>query len=49
MRTLLGVGASTMRPVALALNILVASFTSFRYVSAGPQSTRLCSLLRASN
>lgn len=30
-----GVASSTMRPTALALNILVASFASFRYLRAG--------------
>ncbi len=32
---LFGVAAATMRPTALALNILVASFASFRYLRAG--------------
>jgi uncharacterized membrane protein YfcA len=32
---LFGVAAPVMRPTALALNILVASFTSFRYLRAG--------------
>ena len=32
---LFGIGPAVMRPTALALNILVASFTSFRYLSAG--------------
>jgi uncharacterized membrane protein YfcA len=32
---LFGVAPAVMRPTALALNILVAGFTSFRYVSAG--------------
>lgn len=32
---LFGVAPPVMRPTALALNILVASFTSFRYVRAG--------------
>jgi uncharacterized protein len=32
---LFGMAPSVMRPTALALNILVASFTSFRYVRAG--------------
>ena len=32
---LFGVAPAVMRPTALALNILVASFTSFRYHSAG--------------
>jgi uncharacterized membrane protein YfcA len=32
---LFGVTPEVMRPTALALNILVASFTSFRYVRAG--------------
>lgn len=32
---LFGVGATVMRPTALALNILVAGFTSFRYLRAG--------------
>jgi len=32
---LFGVAPSVMRPTALALNILVASFTSFRYLRAG--------------
>ena len=32
---LFGVAPAIMRPTALALNILVASFTSFRYVRAG--------------
>src|SRR5215204_3800546 len=32
---LFGVAPAVMRPTALALNILVASFTSFRYVRAG--------------
>jgi uncharacterized protein len=31
---LFGIGPAVMRPTALALNILVAGFTSFRYVSA---------------
>ena len=32
---LFGVAPAVMRPTALALNILVASFTSFRYLRAG--------------
>jgi uncharacterized protein len=32
---LFGLAPAVMRPTALALNILVASFTSFRYVAAG--------------
>ena len=32
---LFGLAPAVMRPTALALNILVASFTSFRYVRAG--------------
>jgi uncharacterized membrane protein YfcA len=32
---LFGIAPAVMRPTALALNILVASFTSFRYLSAG--------------
>jgi uncharacterized membrane protein YfcA len=32
---LFGVAPAAMRPTALALNILVAGFTSFRYVNAG--------------
>jgi uncharacterized membrane protein YfcA len=32
---LFGVAPAVMRPTALALNILVASFTSFRYYNAG--------------
>src|SRR5215204_6624308 len=32
---LFGVAPAVMRPTALALNILVAGFTSFRYVRAG--------------
>lgn len=32
---LFGVAPAAMRPTALALNILVASFTSFRYLQAG--------------
>jgi uncharacterized membrane protein YfcA len=32
---LFGIAPSVMRPTALALNILVASFTSFRYLNAG--------------
>ena len=32
---LFGVAPTVMRPTALALNILVASFTSFRYLRAG--------------
>ena len=32
---LFGVAPAVMRPTALALNILVASFTSFRYLQAG--------------
>src|SRR6266516_4545005 len=32
---LFGVSPAAMRPTALALNILVASFTSFRYLSTG--------------
>ena len=32
---LFGFTPAVMRPTALALNILVASFTSFRYVRAG--------------
>ena len=32
---LFGVASTTMRPTALVLNILVASFTSFRYIKAG--------------
>ena len=32
---LFGIAPAAMRPTALALNILVASFTSFRYHSAG--------------
>lgn len=32
---LFGVAPAVMRPTALALNILVASFTSFRYLHAG--------------
>jgi uncharacterized protein len=32
---LFGIAPSVMRPTALALNILVATFTSFRYVRAG--------------
>jgi uncharacterized membrane protein YfcA len=32
---LFGIAPAVMRPTALALNILVASFTSFRYVRAG--------------
>jgi uncharacterized membrane protein YfcA len=32
---LFGLAPSAMRPTALALNILVASFTSFRYLHAG--------------
>jgi uncharacterized protein len=32
---LFGVAPAVMRPTALALNILVAGFTSFRYVQAG--------------
>ena len=32
---LFGVAPAVMRPTALALNILVAGFTSFRYVNAG--------------
>ena len=32
---LFGVAPAVMRPTALALNILVASFTSFRYLEAG--------------
>lgn len=32
---LFGVAPETMRPTALALNILVASFTSYRYLRAG--------------
>jgi uncharacterized membrane protein YfcA len=32
---LFGTAPAVMRPTALALNILVASFTSFRYVRAG--------------
>jgi uncharacterized protein len=32
---LFGISPALMRPTALALNILVASFTSFRYVRAG--------------
>src|SRR5258705_11175852 len=33
---LFGIAPAVMRPTALALNILVAGFTSFRYVTAGP-------------
>jgi hypothetical protein len=32
---LFGIAPGVMRPTALALNILVAGFTSFRYVRAG--------------
>jgi hypothetical protein len=32
---LFGIAPAAMRPTALALNILVAGFTSFRYVAAG--------------
>jgi uncharacterized protein len=32
---LFGVAPAMMRPTALALNILVAGFTSFRYLRAG--------------
>jgi len=32
---LFGVAPAVMRPTALALNILVAGFTSFRYLYAG--------------
>jgi uncharacterized membrane protein YfcA len=32
---LFGIAPAVMRPTALALNILVASFTAFRYVNAG--------------
>jgi uncharacterized protein len=32
---LFGIAPATMRPTALVLNILVASFTSFRYLRAG--------------
>jgi uncharacterized membrane protein YfcA len=32
---LFGIAPAAMRPTALALNILVASFTSFRYIRAG--------------
>jgi len=32
---LFGVAPAVMRPTALALNVLVASFTSFRYLQAG--------------
>lgn len=32
---LFGVSAATMRPTALVLNVLIASFTSIRYVRAG--------------
>src|SRR5215203_498952 len=32
---LFGIAPAVMRPTALALNILVASFTSFRYLRAG--------------
>jgi uncharacterized membrane protein YfcA len=32
---LFGVAPATMRPTALALNVLVASFTSWRYIRAG--------------
>src|SRR5829696_5553291 len=32
---LFGLAPAVMRPTALALNILVASFTSFRYLRAG--------------
>src|SRR4249919_1469733 len=32
---LFGLAPAVMRPTALALNILVAGFTSFRYVRAG--------------
>jgi hypothetical protein len=32
---LFGFAPAVTRPTALALNILVASFTSFRYVTAG--------------
>src|SRR5215204_5829019 len=32
---LFGIAPAIMRPTALALNILVASFTSYRYLSAG--------------
>jgi hypothetical protein len=35
MMALFGVAPATMRPTALVLNILVASFASFRYVRAG--------------
>lgn len=37
---LFGVAPAVMRPTALALNILVAGFTSFRYVKAGLFSWR---------
>ncbi len=33
--SLFGIAPAVMRPTALALNILVASFTSFRYLRAG--------------
>src|SRR5215216_5208840 len=33
---LFGLAPAVMRPTALALNILVASFTSYRYLQAGP-------------
>lgn len=35
MMALFGVAAPVMRPTALVLNILVASFTSFRFIHAG--------------
>jgi uncharacterized protein len=35
MMALFGVAPAVMRPTALALNVLVASFTSFRYVRVG--------------
>src|SRR5258705_12222166 len=37
---LFGIAPAVMRPTALALNILVAGFTSFRYVTAGAFSSR---------
>ncbi|SOB80056.1 hypothetical protein SAMN06297144_0868 [Sphingomonas guangdongensis] len=38
---LFGVAPATMKPTALVLNILVASFTSWRYVRAGQFDRRL--------
>lgn len=38
---LFGVAATTMKPTALVLNILVASFTSWRYIRAGQFDRRI--------